>query len=130
MVARGMSRDTFRGLTIIQPEHRVCRSANLESPRFLEILAFEEQLTACHLIQMVRRPNRRAADMRGDTQVRFKHVAVGRNIHQTAPCTFNCLETFGVSPLDALTVRDAMTFSATISAVTADNVQPRYPCPV
>ena len=44
MVARRMRRDTFRGLTLVQPKHSICGPANLESPQFLEVLAFEEKL--------------------------------------------------------------------------------------
>lgn len=63
MGSRRMRRDAFRGLTLIQPEHRICGTADLESLRFLEIRAFEKLLRAGQFVQIIRGPNQRATDM-------------------------------------------------------------------
>ena len=68
-------------LRVRQPEDRVRCTPDLEGAGFLEVLAFEEELSPGQLVQIVRGPDRRAADVRPDAIVRIKHVLIGRDLH-------------------------------------------------
>jgi len=64
VVAGGMGGDTFGGLRLIQTEHRVGGAPDFESAGLLKVLAFEEELGPCQLVEVPRGAHGREVDMR------------------------------------------------------------------